>query len=47
MTSPDLTQANIDKARTQLGFEPTHDVRAGMIEAADWYIASARKAQGG
>lgn len=39
--------ANIDKARTQLGFEPTHDVRAGMIEAADWYIASARKAQEG
>ena len=34
---------NIDKARTQLGFEPTHDVRAGMIEAADWYIASAAR----
>lgn len=30
--------ADISKARQQLGFEPTHDVRAGMDEAVRWYI---------
>lgn len=34
--------ANVDKARQHLGYRPTHDVRAGMAEAADWYIASTR-----
>ncbi len=37
--------ANVDKARQNLGYEPTHDVRAGMAEAADWYIQSARQSQ--
>lgn len=37
--------ANVDKARQNLGYEPTHDVRAGMAEAADWYIHSARQSQ--
>ena len=32
--------ANVDKARQNLGYAPTHDVRAGMAEAADWYIQS-------
>ncbi len=37
--------ANVDKARQSLGYAPTHDVRAGMAEAADWYIQSARQSQ--
>lgn len=37
--------ANVDKARQQLGYQPTHDVRAGMTEAAHWYIESARRSQ--
>jgi UDP-N-acetylglucosamine 4-epimerase len=34
--------ANVDKATTQLGYQPTHDVMAGMAEAADWYIRNAK-----
>ena len=30
--------ADIGKARTLLGYEPTHDVRAGLREAVGWYI---------
>lgn len=37
--------ANVDKARQNLGYQPTHDVQAGMVEAADWYIANARQSQ--
>lgn len=37
--------ANVDKARQNLGYQPTHDVQAGMAEAADWYIANARQSQ--
>lgn len=33
--------ADISKARTQLGYEPTHDVRKGMGEAVRWYIEHA------
>lgn len=33
--------ANIDKARRNLQYQPTHDVLAGMQEAADWYIRNA------
>ena len=33
--------ANIDKARQHLGYAPSHDVLAGMQEAADWYIRNA------
>ncbi|MDO9237002.1 MAG: SDR family oxidoreductase [Aquabacterium sp.] len=34
--------ADISKARTQLGYEPTHDVRAGLAEAVRWYIDNSR-----
>jgi UDP-N-acetylglucosamine 4-epimerase len=30
--------ADIGKARTHLGYAPTHDVHAGMAEAVRWYI---------
>ena len=30
--------ADISKARTLLGYEPTHDVRAGLREAVGWYV---------
>ena len=30
--------ASIDKARSLLGYAPTHDVRAGLLEAADYYV---------
>lgn len=29
--------ASIDKARTLLGYEPTHKFKAGLKEAVDWY----------
>jgi UDP-N-acetylglucosamine/UDP-N-acetylgalactosamine 4-epimerase len=29
--------ADISKARALLGYEPTHDVRAGLREAVGWY----------
>lgn len=34
--------ADISKARQQLGYAPTHDVRAGMAEAVRWYIDNSR-----
>jgi UDP-N-acetylglucosamine 4-epimerase len=30
--------ADISKARSLLGYEPTHDVRAGLREAVGWYV---------
>lgn len=33
--------ADIAKARSALGYEPTHDVRAGLREALPWYAARA------
>jgi UDP-N-acetylglucosamine 4-epimerase len=30
--------ADIGKARAQLGYEPTHDVRRGIAEALAWYV---------
>jgi UDP-N-acetylglucosamine 4-epimerase len=30
--------ADISKARSLLGYEPSHDVRAGLREAVGWYI---------
>ena len=30
--------ADISKARMLLGFEPTHDVRAGLAQAMAWYV---------
>lgn len=32
--------ANINKAKLLLGYQPTHDVSQGLIEALDWYVAS-------
>ncbi len=32
--------ADITKARTLLGYEPTHSVRQGLDETAAWYVAS-------
>ena len=34
--------ADVSKARTHLGYAPTHDVKAGMAEAVRWYIANSR-----
>jgi UDP-N-acetylglucosamine 4-epimerase len=36
------SQADIGKARTLLGYAPTHRVADGMRAAIDWYIARAR-----
>ena len=33
--------AAIDKARTQLGYSPTHDVVLGLAEALEWYVSQA------
>lgn len=35
--------ANVDKARQRLGYEPTHDVRAGLKQAVAWYVQDAQK----
>jgi UDP-N-acetylglucosamine 4-epimerase len=32
------SQADISKARRLLGYEPTHDMRAGLEEALGWYV---------
>jgi UDP-N-acetylglucosamine 4-epimerase len=32
------SQADISKARRLLGYEPTHDLRAGLVEALPWYV---------
>ena len=32
------SQADISKAKRLLGYEPTHDVRAGLQEALSWYV---------
>lgn len=32
--------ADIAAARTHLGYSPSHDVRAGLVEAAEWYARS-------
>lgn len=31
--------ADIGKARTQLGYEPSHTLRQGLVEAMRWYLA--------
>ncbi len=31
------SRADISKARSRLGYAPTHDIRAGMAVVADWY----------
>ncbi len=32
------SQADIGKAQRLLGYAPTHDVRAGLVDAMDWYL---------
>jgi UDP-N-acetylglucosamine 4-epimerase len=39
--------ADIGKARSLLGYEPTHQVEAGLDRAARWYVDQARGAGGG
>ncbi|MEA1893578.1 MAG: LPS biosynthesis protein WbpP, partial [Campylobacterota bacterium] len=34
------SNANISKAENVVGYVPTHDIYAGMEEAAQWYIES-------
>lgn len=34
------SQADTSKARRLLGYEPSHDVRAGLAEAVPWYISN-------
>ena len=34
------SQADISKARTMLGYEPTHKIAQGMDEAMEWYVTS-------
>lgn len=36
------SQADITKARTYLGYEPTHDVAAGLAQTMDWYVSLAQ-----
>jgi UDP-N-acetylglucosamine 4-epimerase len=33
------SQADITKAATLLGYEPTHDIDAGLVAAMPWYVA--------
>jgi UDP-N-acetylglucosamine 4-epimerase len=37
------SMADIGKARRLLGYQPTHDVHAGLAEAVDWYVANAAR----
>lgn len=39
------SHADIGKARDLLGYQPTHDVDAGLTEALDWYVEHAEKSQ--
>ncbi|MGH8726787.1 MAG: NAD-dependent epimerase/dehydratase family protein [Burkholderiales bacterium] len=36
------SQADISKAKTLLGYEPTHRIREGLTEAMDWYVEHLR-----
>ena len=35
--------ADVSKAKRLLGYEPTHDVRAGLREAMPWYVKQATR----
>jgi UDP-N-acetylglucosamine 4-epimerase len=35
------SQANTSKIRSLLGYEPTHDVSAGLLETLEWYASKA------
>jgi UDP-N-acetylglucosamine 4-epimerase len=32
------SMADITRAKTLMGFTPTHDIRQGLVEAMDWYV---------
>lgn len=34
------SQADVAKARAKLGYRHTHDIRAGLQEALDWYVSN-------
>jgi UDP-N-acetylglucosamine/UDP-N-acetylgalactosamine 4-epimerase len=34
------SQANIDKAKTLIGYQPTHAIEQGLNESMDWYVES-------
>lgn len=36
------SQADISRARTLLGYAPTHSIRPGLVEALGWYIAKSQ-----
>ena len=38
------SQADISKAARLLGYEPTHDFRAGLVEALGWYVGTLQPA---
>lgn len=38
------SQADVGKARELLGYQPTHDIRAGIRSAMPWYVSSLREA---
>ncbi|GAB4466272.1 MAG: SDR family oxidoreductase [Burkholderiaceae bacterium] len=40
------SQADIGKAQRLLGYAPTHDVRAGLADAMDWYVQRFGSAEG-
>lgn len=37
------SQASIERASKRLGYRPTHDIRAGLREALDWYVEDSRR----
>jgi UDP-N-acetylglucosamine/UDP-N-acetylgalactosamine 4-epimerase len=37
------SQADVSKARRMLGYEPSHDFRAGLEESLDWYVSDSRE----
>lgn len=39
------SQANIDRARSLLGFEPMFDIQAGLKEAVQWYVNFEKKSK--
>ena len=34
------SRADVSKARSLLGYQPSHDIRAGLVVAAAWYLAN-------
>lgn len=40
------SEADIGKARILLGYQPTHDIAAGLAEALPWYLAQASDVAG-